>query len=158
MARDKLDRFDRKILLLLQERGDLGPSELSAHVHLSASQCSRRLQRLKDEGYLLRTVAILNPERLNLGVSAYVAVKLRSHSSDSERIFRERVQQLPEIISCDYLTGENDFMLRIFTRDLESYSQFLSSKLLPSTDIETVRSSIILSSLKSTTLLSMEYC
>ena len=78
----RLDGFDRAILMHLQEQGDLGPSELSAKVHLSASQCSRRLQRLKDEGYLDRIVALLNPKKLNLGVSAYVAVKLAAHSED----------------------------------------------------------------------------
>jgi Lrp/AsnC family leucine-responsive transcriptional regulator len=158
MADRRLDSFDRKILTHLQEQGDLGPSELSALVNLSASQCSRRLQRLKDEGYLDRIVALLSPERLNLGISAYVTIKLSSHSEDAERRFRERVQTLPEIVSCDYLTGETDFMLRVWTKDLESFSRFLSTKLLPAPEIETARSSIILSSLKSTTTLSLEYC
>lgn len=158
MARNRLDNFDRSILLLLQERGDLGPSELSAHIHLSPSQCSRRLQRLKDEGYIERTVAMLNPDRLNLGISAYVAVKLSSHTPDAERMFRERVQALPEVVSCDYLTGETDFMLHVWTHDLESYSHFLSQKLLPGGEIETARSNIILKSLKRTTALMLDYC
>jgi DNA-binding Lrp family transcriptional regulator len=158
MSGRRLDGFDRAILMHLQEQGDLGPSELSAKVHLSASQCSRRLQRLKDEGYLDRIVALLNPKKLNLGISAYVAVKLASHSEDGERKFRERVQLFSEVVCCDYLTGDNDFMLRVWTRDLESYSEFLTRKLLPAPEIETARSSIILSSLKSTTLLSLDYC
>ena len=68
------------------------------------------------------------------------------------------MQLFSEVVWCDYLTGDNDFMLRVWTRDLESYSEFLTRKLLPAPEIETARSSIILSSLKSTTLLSLDYC
>ena len=158
MAARRLDSFDRNILMHLQEEGDLGPSDLSERVHLSASQCSRRLQRLKEEGYIQRTAAILDPARLNLGISAYVAVKLSSHAADGEQKFRDRVRVLPEVVSCDYLTGDTDFMLHVWTHDLESYSRFLSTKLLPAPEIETARSSIILKSLKRTTALSLDFC
>jgi len=157
-ARDRLDRFDRKILELIQVDGGLGPSELSSRVHLSPSQCSRRLQRLRDEGYVERTAAILSPARLNLGISAYVAVRLRSQGGDAERRFRERVEALPEVASCDYTTGEMDFMLRVYTRDLESYSEFLSSRLLVGEEVDNVRTFIIMKQLKKTTALSLDFC
>lgn len=153
-----LDSFDRRILMLVQENGALGPSELSPLVHLSPSQCSRRLQRLKDEGYIQNVVTLLDPERLNLNVSAYVVVKLRSHTQEDERNFRALIAKLPEVVSCDYLTGDADFMLRVFTRDLKSYHEFLTAKLLPEAEIETARSSIITASVKNTTALPLEYC
>jgi len=158
VAKDRLDRFDRKILQHIQTDGSLGPSELSSRVHLSPSQCSRRLQRLREEGYIERTAAILNPARLNLGISAYVAVRLRSQSADAERVFRARVEALPEVATCDYTTGEMDFMLRVYTRDLESYSEFLSSKLLIGEEVDTVRTFIIMKQLKKTTALSLDFC
>jgi DNA-binding Lrp family transcriptional regulator len=158
MTKERLDPFDRKILATLQQRGDLGPSELSLVVNLSPSQCSRRLQRLKDEKYIERTVALLNPKRLNLGVSAYVSVKLRSHGPENERRFRERMAQLSEVTSCESLTGEADFMLRVSTRDLASYNEFLSMKLRAAPEIDTARSSIILEDIKSTTALSLDFC
>ncbi len=158
MAQERLDRFDRKILQHIQIRGDLGPGELSTLVHLSPSQCSRRLHRLREQGFIERTAAILDPAKLNLGISAYIAVKLRSQTGEAERLFRARIEALPEVISCDYTTGEMDFMLRVYTRDLESYSEFLSSRLLIGEEIDNVRTFIVMKQLKKTTALPLDFC
>lgn len=157
MVKDVLDRFDRKILDMIQKDGDLGPTELSARVNLSASQCSRRLQRLRDVGYVKGTAALLDPVRLNLGISAYVAVRLRTQSADAESVFQSLVIDLPEIVSCDYTTGEFDFILKVHTRDLETYSEFLSNKLRHDV-IDGVRTFIIMKKLKQTTALPLSYC
>jgi DNA-binding Lrp family transcriptional regulator len=156
-AKNSLDRFDRKILQHVQEDGGIGPSELSTLIHLSPSQCSRRLQRLKDEGYITGTAAILDPEHLNLGISAFVAVRLRSQSAESEKVFQDKVAALAEIVSCDYTTGEFDFILKIYTKDLNSYSNFLSSRLRDDV-IDNMRSFIIMKELKKTTALPLGYC
>lgn len=158
MAQERLDRFDRKILQHIQLRGDLGPGELSTLVHLSPSQCSRRLHRLREQGFIERTAAILDPAKLNLGISAYIAVKLRSQTGEAERLFRARIEALPEVISCDYTTGEMDFMLRVCTRDLDSYSEFLSAKLLIGEEIDNVRTFIVMKQLKKTTALPLDFC
>lgn len=155
--KESLDRFDRTILQHVQEEGDLGPSDLSTRVNLSPSQCSRRLQRLKDEGYIRGTAAILDAERLNLGISAYIAVRLRSQSADAEEVFRAKVLSIPEIISCDYTTGEFDFILKIFTKDLNSYSEFLANKLRDDV-IDNLRTFIIMKELKRTTSLPLDFC
>jgi len=154
---ESLDRFDRKILQTVQEEGNIGPSELSTHIHLSASQCSRRLQRLKDAGYIKGTAAILDPKHLNLGISAYVAVRLRSQSADAENVFRKKVTDLPEIVSCDYTTGDFDFILKIYTKSLETYSEFISLRLRDEV-IDSVRSFIIMKEIKKTTALPLDYC
>lgn len=158
MSKTRLDSFDRRILGHLQRRGDVGPGELSPLVHLSASQCSRRLQRLKDEKYIDRIVALLNPERLNLGILAHVMVKLRSHSHENEVRFRERVRILPEVVACQGITGDADYILSIRTHDLASYNQFLATKLHTAEEIETARSSIVLEEIKSTTELTLDFC
>ena len=158
MAQERLDRFDRKILQHIQIRGDLGPGELSTLVHRSPSQCSRRLHRLREQGFIERTAAILDPAKLNLGISAYIAVKLRSQTGEAERLFRARIEALPEVISCDYTTGEMDFMLRVYTHDLESYSEFLSAKLLIGEEIDNVRTFIVMKQLKKTTALPLDFC
>lgn len=156
--RDRLDSYDRKILSLLQRDGSMGPADLSQHINLSASQCSRRLQRLREEGYIARTAAILNPAKLNLGISAYVAIRLRVQSRDMEQAFREKIGQLPEVISCDYTTGDMDFMLRIQTRDLESYSEFLSERLLADDQTQSVTTFVVMKQVKNTTELPLDYC
>jgi Lrp/AsnC family leucine-responsive transcriptional regulator len=158
MNRPRLDSFDRRILYHLQQQGDLGPSELSVLIHLSSSQCSRRLQRLKNEKYIRSTVALLDPNMLNLNVSAYLSVRLRSHAHDDGERFRRLVQTLPEVTSCEGLTGDNDYILKVSSENLETYNRFLQTKIHTAPEIATARSSIILESIKSTTELTLDYC
>lgn len=155
---DQLDCFDKGILSVMQSRGDASLSELSSTVNLSASQCSRRLQRLKDDGYIEKISAILSPKKLNLAVSSFVVVKLRRHSPDLEERFHQHMQRLTEVALCHYITGSADYMLLVFSKDLESYKDFLSKKLLSLPDIDSITSHIILSNVKSTTVLPLDYC
>jgi Lrp/AsnC family leucine-responsive transcriptional regulator len=152
-----LDSFDRRILAELQVQGDLGPAELSERVNLSASQCSRRLQRLKAEGYIARTVALLSHDHLSLGVSAYVLVTLRSHDPERIEAFQKLVRTNAEILECASTTGEADFVLRVCTRDLDSYNAFLTQKLLLSTEVAKASTSIVLHQYKDTTELPLDF-
>lgn len=152
-----LDSFDRRILMELQRQGDIGPVELSERLHLSPSQCSRRIQRLKEEGYVAETVARLDRERLQIGVTAYVLITLKSHAPHRMDNFLKLVRTTPEILECASTTGEADFVLKICTHDLPSYNRFLSERILMSDEIETARSNIVLQQFKDTTALSLEF-
>ena len=152
-----LDNYDRKILAALQEDGGLGPVDLGARINLSASQCSRRLQRLRENGLINRTVAILDREAVNISISAVILIRLGSHTPENERRFLDCVDNLPEIIACHYVTGDLDFILHVVTRDLASYEVLLRQKLLPSAEISTCRSNIILRSGKDTTSLPLHF-
>jgi len=101
---------------------------------------------------------VLNSALLNLTVSSYVVVKIRDHSGPAEKRFKQLVDSLPEVTSCEYIAGDADYILRVVTRDLGSYSDFISNKLMVSGDIESVRSSIILKGMKRTTALPLDYC
>lgn len=153
----RYDSYDRRILALLQKDGTLGPTELSAQINLSTSQCSRRLQRLREDGVIGRTVAVLDRVALNLGVSALALVRLSNHHDDNEKRFRAYVERAEEIIACHYVAGELDFILHIVTRDLESYEHFVREQLLRAADIDSCRSNIILRNLKDTTELTLQY-
>ncbi len=153
-----VDSYDKRILKNIQEDGTLGPSDLSPLVYLSPSQCSRRLQRLKAEKYIDRTVVLLNPEKLNLNVSAYIMIKLRSHAREDYTKFRDRMMELPEVVSCESVTGDADYILRVVAGDLASYNRFLTNKLHAAGEIHTATSSIVLQQLKWTTSLALDYC
>jgi DNA-binding Lrp family transcriptional regulator len=157
MTRRRLDSFDRRILAELQTLGDLGPAELSERVCLSASQCSRRLQRLKAEGYVLKVAALLNPEHLDVAVTAYVLVSLRSHAPEHVEAFRRLVATSAEIQECASTTGESDFVLKVRTRDLASYNALLTHRLLRAAEVATVRSWIVLEQQKATTALPLDF-
>jgi Lrp/AsnC family transcriptional regulator, leucine-responsive regulatory protein len=154
---EAIDGFDRRILEALQRDGSIGPAEMSEIVNLSASQCSRRMQRLRQEGLVRKTVGLLDRERLNLGIVAIVLVRLVSHSSHNAQAFHDWVERSPEVLSCHYVTGDLDFILHVATRDLASYDQFISNKLANAADIASCRSNIILRTLKETTELPLSF-
>jgi Lrp/AsnC family leucine-responsive transcriptional regulator len=152
-----MDAFDRRILEEIQKDGAMGPAELSHRVHLSVSQCSRRLQRLRDRGFISHTATVLDRKKLHLGISAILLIKLGSHSIEEEQRFLRCVQDLPEVTACHYVTGDLDFILHITTRDLESYETLLRQRLLPSGNIREIRTNIVLRTIKETSALPLSY-
>jgi Lrp/AsnC family transcriptional regulator, leucine-responsive regulatory protein len=156
MSRE-LDSFDLHILEQWQVQGDLGPVEMSEHVHLSASQCSRRMQQLRQAGYLARVAGVLDAEKLGIGVSAYVLVTLRSHEAGWLDTFHQRIIAMDEVLECQALTGEADIILKVATRDLASFNTFLVRELLTAPEVATARSSIVLENLKSSTALPVRF-
>jgi len=107
-----LDEFDRKILATLQVDSSLSMQELGARVGLSAAPCWRRIQKLENAGYIKRRVALLDAERLNLGVSVFIAVKTNQHNAEWVQRFRQIVVSLPEVVDFYRLSGEVDYLIR----------------------------------------------
>ena len=145
-----LDSFDRKLLSELQQDGRLTNAELGERVHLSASQVSRRVQRLIDEGYIDRFQAVLSRQKLGLGLTVYCLVTLKIHAGDSMQAFHERVRALPEVMECQSLTGEADYVLKIVVADLKRFSDFMSEHLMKAPEVANIRSSVVLESIKET--------
>lgn len=143
-----LDRFDLQILAALQHDGRLSNVELGERVNLSASQASRRVARLVEEGYIERFRAVLNPRRIGIGLTAYCLLTLKIHGEGGMGDFRRRVAALPEVQECQSLTGEAGYLLKIAVADLKAFSDFLSEHLMKAPEVATVRSSIVLESVK----------
>lgn len=148
---DPIDQFDRKILALLQADARLTNNELSERVNLSASQCSRRRQRLEEEGYISGYRAILNRDRLGFGLVNVVTVTLATHNRDNARRFSNLIAGLPEVQEAHALTGEMDYILKVVTRDLKALSEFVNGVLLPHDSVQHVKTAIVLETLKETT-------
>ncbi len=145
-----LDGFDLKLLAALQRDGRLTNAELGEIVHLSASQVSRRVQRLIDSGYIERFQAVLNRRLLGLGLTAYCLVTLKIHGGDSMLAFHDRVRSLPEVQECQSLTGEADYLLKVVVSDLKRFADFMSEHLMKAPEVANIRSSIVLESIKET--------
>lgn len=137
----------------LQANSQLTHSQLGESVRLSASQISRRIQRLEQEGFIDRQVAILNSEKLGLRVAAYVTIVMRSHAEAEISTFRERLLRLPEVQECCKITGDADYLLKVITNDLKTYNRILTEYLLKAPEVASVRSSIVLEEIKRTTKL-----
>jgi Lrp/AsnC family leucine-responsive transcriptional regulator len=142
----ELDRLDLKILTVVQDEGDLKLEELGKRVGLSTSQCSRRLDRLRREGYITRVAAILNPERLGLGIKAYIMVGLMPHV-EIAHAFHELVRKSPEILECSMTTGDTDFLLKVHTRDLKAFRKLIAA-LTSTKQVSALKSSIVIEETK----------
>ncbi len=124
-----VDAIDRKILAELQENGRMTNQELSEKVGLSPSPCLRRLKQLEGEGVITRYVALVDPDRVDLAVTAFVRVRLDQQDDRHLTIFEEAVASFPEVMECYLMTGDADYQLRVIVKDLHAFEDFLRHRL-----------------------------
>ncbi|RED54085.1 Lrp/AsnC family leucine-responsive transcriptional regulator [Aestuariispira insulae] len=146
-----LEPQDLRLLNALQENARATNVELSEAVNLSPSQCYRRLKRLEEKGYIKRYAAQLSRRAVGLDVMAFVSVTLEKHGEDPARAFNSAVQRFPEILECWAVSGESDYLLRVVSTDLRTFSNFLMRDLLGLPMVSGVKSTILLEEEKSTT-------
>ena len=118
---DVLDSRDRKILDLLQRDADIALSAMAERVNLSMSACSRRVTRLREEGYIARNVAVLDRRRMRVGATVYVMIKTAHHTPDWLEAFRAAVAEIPEIVEAHRLAGNLDYIVKIVASDIAHY-------------------------------------
>lgn len=143
-----LDAADLRLLAALQEDGRRGNQELADLVHLSASQCSRRRLRLEESGIVRGYHAALDPAALGLGVVVFMRIALARHSGDNARRFGDLVRGLACVLEAHALTGDSDYLLKVVLPDLKSLSDLVNGALLAHESVASVRSSVVLDTLK----------
>ena len=148
MPASELDRLDILLLSELQRGGRLTNAELAERVNLSASATLRRVQRLEREGVIAGYRAEVDPERVGLGLQAFVRVQLSRHDSEAIAAFTACVNQWDEVVACHALTGDMDYLLQVAVRDLEHFSRFLLDHLLNQAGVADVNSSFVLRTVK----------
>lgn len=139
-----LDPIDRRILARLQRDGRITNQELAEQVGLSPSPCLRRVRQLEADGMVNGYVALLNPEKLGLNVSAFVRVRLDRQDDRHLATFEQAVTALPEVMECYLMTGESDYQLRVLVGSLAEFEDFLRGKLTPIPGIAQVTTSFAL--------------
>lgn len=144
----ELDRTDLQLLAELQRSGRQTNAELAERVHLSASACLRRVQRLEREGVIAGYRAEVDPERLGLGLQAFVRVQLSRHDAEAIAAFSDFVNAWDEVVACHALTGDMDYLLQIVVKDLDHFSHFLLDRLLNQAGVADVNSSFVLRTVK----------
>ncbi|KDD58430.1 winged helix-turn-helix DNA-binding protein [Bordetella bronchiseptica OSU553] len=150
----ELDRTDRRILAELQRDGRLSNQELAERVSLSPSPCLRRVRRLEEQGYIKRYVALVDAEKVGLGLLAYVTIKLNKHSGGSHAPmgnFARDVQLWPEVVECYAMSGDMDYLLRIQVADLAHFSRFAMDTLMQHPAVVDMKSYFALQQIKETT-------
>ncbi len=150
-----LDKLDKAILRALQQNGRETYDLIGEQVGLSPSAVLRRVKRLEEAGVIDRYVALVRPEAVGLGLTAYINVRLEKHTETHKRnpmdVFRASVQGWPEVVECAALTGEMDFLLRVVVQDMGHYSRFIMDTLLKHPSVQDCKTSFVLDSVKATT-------
>ena len=152
---DALDKLDRLILRTLQTDGRATYDQLAEKVSLSPSAVLRRVRRLEESGVIDRYVALVKPEAVGLGLTAYLNVRLEKHTETHKRnpmdLFRASVVTWPEVVECAALTGEMDYLLRVVVADMAHYSRFIMDTLLKHPSVQDCKTSFVLDRVKATT-------
>ncbi|GGC36140.1 AsnC family transcriptional regulator [Novosphingobium marinum] len=137
-----LDQIDRRLLAELQAEGRITNVELAQRVGLTAPPCLRRVRALEEEGVIKGYHAELDALMLGYAITVFALVSLKSQAEDSLRQFEEHMRDLPEVRECHMLNGEIDFILKIVSKDLQSFQEFLTSKLTPAPNVASVKTSL----------------
>jgi Lrp/AsnC family transcriptional regulator len=150
MPKAQLDRIDRRILAELQQDSDLSLAELASRVGLSQTPCWKRIQKLQQAGVILRRVAIVEPERIGLGLTVVVQVETADHSAAWLDRFAESVTAMPEVMELYRMAGDVDYMLRVVVADMAAYDAFYK-RLIADFPLKNVTSRFAMERIKSTT-------
>lgn len=148
MPKFDLDMVDRRIVAELQANGRLSNVELADKIGLSPSPCLRRVKRLERDGYIEGYRATLRRDRIGLGFSVFLGVKIDGHANERALQFEKAVVAMPEIVACHLVSGEADYFLEVVVPDLADYQRFLVDKLLNMPIVREVRSNIAIQTLK----------
>jgi DNA-binding Lrp family transcriptional regulator len=149
----KISASDRKLLEALQEDVTLNQIDLAERAGLSRTSVWRRVRELEEAGVIESRVALLNPKNLGLQIHVLLSVTMVEHSDKTRQSFEHHVGSLPEVMECFSVSGERDYVLQIISRDIESYNEFLNTKILHHDSVHSASSSFALRRVKYTTAL-----
>jgi Lrp/AsnC family transcriptional regulator len=148
----RIDAIDRKILRVLQEDASLSVAEIGGRVGLSSTPCWKRIQRMESEGIITGKVALVDQDKIGLGLSVFVSVESYDHSDGWLKKFAEAVSSMPEVMEFYRMAGDVDYMLRVVVTDMQSYDIFYK-KLIGAVALKNVTSRFAMEKIKSVTAL-----
>lgn len=148
MATHNLDNIDRMLLSELQSEGRITNVDLAVRVGLTAPPCLRRVRALEDSGVIRGYHADIDPVAMGYAISVYAMVSLKSQAESALREFEAHVTALDEVRECHMLNGEVDFILKILARDLQSFQEFLTSKLTVGPHVDSIKTSLTIRTTK----------
>ncbi len=151
-----MDQIDKNILTCLQNDASRSVGEIAARVGLSPTPCWRRIKNLEDAGVIQGRVALLDPEKLNLGVTVFVAVNTSQHNYEWLEYFAKAVSEIDEVVEFYRMSGDTDYLLRIVVPDIAGYDA-VYKRLIQKADLSDVSSSFAMERIKFTTALPLNY-
>ena len=144
-----MDKTDKLILNILQKNADTTIQDISKLVHLSSTPCWQRINKLKKEGFIKKTVVILDAEKTNLDTIIFASIVLPEHDQDKLDAFASMVQTIPQILECHRMSGSTDYVLKIVTKNIKDYDA-LYKQLIKKVPFLKVSSNFVLEKIKQT--------
>lgn len=144
----KLDHIDYNILKILQERGRITNAQLASEVGLSPAPTLERVRKLENGGLIQSFHAKVNAEKLGLNIIVFIEVKLNYHSQFQIETFYEKIGNLPEIVEAYHITGDGDFLLKMYSTSIADYQKFIVEKLSKIDGVGHIQSKVVLSTIK----------
>ncbi|WP_211467840.1 Lrp/AsnC family transcriptional regulator [Collimonas silvisoli] len=151
-----MDKIDKQILAILQEDASTPVAEIAEKVNLSSTPCWRRIQKLEEDGVVLRRVALLDAEKLNVGVTVFVSIKTNQHNANWYAQFSNTVKLIPEVVEFYRMSGNIDYLLRVVVPNIAAYDA-VYQKLMQSNALFDVSASFAMEQIKHTTALPLDY-
>ncbi|MFY9761187.1 MAG: Lrp/AsnC family transcriptional regulator [Xanthobacteraceae bacterium] len=147
-----MDTIDRKIIAVLQDNAALSVADIGQRVGLSSTPCWKRIQRLEADGVIVKRVALIDQDRIGLGISVFVSIETGDHSQDWLDRFAKTVTAMPEVMEFYRMAGDVDYMLRVVVPDIAGYDAFYK-RLIATVPLKNVTSRFAMEKIKSTTAL-----
>ncbi len=151
-ATRRLDAVDRKILAVMQEDASLSVADIGERVGLSSTPCWKRIQRLEQDGVITRRVALVDQNKVGLGITVFVSIESGDHSENWLKTFAQAASSMPEVMEFYRMAGDVDYMLRVVVADMQSYDVFYK-KLISTVALKNVTSRFAMEKIKSVTAL-----
>ena len=150
-----MDITDRKLLMLLQQDSTKTTKELSLKLNLSVTAIYERIKKLEREGIIDKYVAMLNRKKVDKGFVVFCHLKLIQHAKDYLTHFEQQVTKLDEVLECYHVSGDYDYILKIYVKDMEAYREFMVTKLTTLQHIGSTHSTFMISEVKNTNVIAV---
>ncbi len=152
-----LDKIDLNILKIMQENGRITNLQLSQHIGLSPAPTLERVRKLENSGYIKSYHALVDEEKLGLGIKTFIQVSLDFHQSNTIQTFLEEIKAIKEITECHHVTGQCDFVLKAYVKDIKTYEQLIMNKISKISVVKNFQTMIIMSTSKKEPIVPLEY-
>lgn len=152
-----LNKTDFQILKILQENGRITNLQLSTEIGLSPAPTLERVRKLENAGYIKSYHALVDEELLGLGIKTFIQIQLDFHKNNTIQTFVEEVKQIKEITECHHVTGQCDFLLKVYVKDIKAYERLIMDKISKISVVKTFQTMMIMSTSKKEPSVPMEY-
>ena len=154
---NELDKIDLQILKILQENGRIANLQLSNEIGLSPAPTLERVRKLENAEYIKSYHALVDEEKLGLGIKTFIQVSLDFHKNNTIQVFLDEIKNIKEITECHHVTGQCDFVLKVYVSNIKAYEQLIMEKISRIPVVKTFQTMMIMSTSKKEPIVPLEY-